>query len=139
LYIKNFNSIKTASLPKKGGFFDENQINHGKKMNCYEHTFVAKSDLTENQIKNIVEKYENILKKNKGKIIKIEHWGLRMLSHKIKNNKKGFYLHFKIEADGDVVSKLEKEQSIDEMLLRFLTIKVKKHDLETVFFEKREN
>ena len=91
MYIKNFNSIKTTSLPKKGGFFDENQINHGKKMNCYEHTFVAKSDLTENQIKKVIEKYESIIKKNKGKTIKVENWGLRMLSHKIKNNKKGFY------------------------------------------------
>ena len=139
MYIKNFNSIKTTSLPKKGGLFDENRINHGKNMNCYEHTFVTKSDLTENQVKNIVEKYENILKKNKGKIIKIENWGLRMLSHKIKNNKKGFYLHFKIEGDGNVVDQLEREQSIDEMLLRFLTIKVKKHDLETVFFENKEH
>ena len=138
MYIKNFNSIKTTSLPKKGGYFDENQINHEKNMNCYEHTFVTKSDLTENQIKKVIEKYESIIKKNKGKTIKVENWGLRMLSHKIKNNKKGFYFHFKIEGDGIVVNHLEKEQSIDEMLLRFLTIKVKKHDLETVFFEKKE-
>ena len=44
-----------------------------------------------------------------------------------------------MEGDGNTISELEKEESIDEMLLRFLTIKVKKHDLETVYFEKREN
>tara|TARA_B100000579_G_scaffold125693_1_gene101360 strand:+ start:1403 stop:1729 length:327 start_codon:yes stop_codon:yes gene_type:complete len=108
-------------------------------MNCYEHTFITKSDLSESQSKKIVEKYENIIKKNNGKIIKLENWGLRILSFKIKNNKKGFYYHIKIEGDGNTINELEKEESIDEMLLRFLTIKVKKHDLETVYFEKREN
>ena len=108
-------------------------------MNCYEHTFITKSDLSESQSKKIVEKKENIIKKNNGKIIKLENWGLRILSFKIKNNKKGFYYHIKMEGDGNTINELEKEESIDEMLLRFLTIKVKKHDLETVYFEKREN
>ena len=52
-------------------------------MNCYEHTFITKSDLSESQSKKIVEKYENIIKKNNGKIIKLENWGLRILSFKI--------------------------------------------------------
>ena len=108
-------------------------------MNCYEHTFITKSDLSENQNKKAIEKYENIIKKNKGKIIKIENWGLRVLSHRIKNNKKGFYHHIKFESDGETINKLEKEQNIDEMLIRFLTIKVKNHDLNTAYFGKKES
>ena len=108
-------------------------------MSCYEHTFIAKSDLSEIQNKQLIEKYENIIKKNKGKIIKTENWGLRILSHKIKNNKKGFYYHIKFEGEGNITNELEKEESIDEMLVRFLTIKVKKHDLEKGNFEKKEN
>ena len=56
----------------------------------------------------------------------------------IKNNKKGFYFHFKIEGDGKTIEELEKAQNIDKDLLRFLTVKVKKHDLETNYFEKKE-
>ena len=108
-------------------------------MNCYEHTLIAKSDLSENQNKKLIEKYENIIKKNKGKIIKVENWGLRVLSNKIKNNKKGFYYHIKFEGDGNITNLLEKEESIDEMLVRFLTIKVKSHDLKNIYFEKKEN
>ena len=108
-------------------------------MNCYEHTFITKSDLSENQNKKLIEKYENIIKKNKGKIIKIENWGLRILSHKIKNNKKGFYYHIKFEGDGNITNLLEKQESIDEMLVRFLTIKVKSHDLKNIYFEKKDN
>ena len=108
-------------------------------MNCYEHTLITKSDLSENQNKKLIEKYENIIKKNKGKIIKVENWGLRVLSHKIKNNKKGFYYHIKFEGDGNITNLLEKQESIDEMLVRFLTIKVKNHDLKNIYFEKKEN
>ena len=108
-------------------------------MNCYEHTFITKSDLSESQNKKVIEKYENIIKKNQGEIIKIENWGLRILSHKIKNHKKGFYYHFKFEGLGNIVNELEKEESIDEELVRFLTIKVKKHDLNLNYFEKRED
>ena len=107
-------------------------------MNCYEHTLIAKQDLSESQNQKLVDKYENIINKNLGKVLKTEKWGLRTLAYKIKNNKKGFYFHLKIESDGMGISQLEKEQSTDEMLLRFLTIKVKKHDLKTVFFEKKE-
>ena len=108
-------------------------------MNCYEHTLIIKQDLQESQNKKLVEKYEDIIKKNSGKIIKIENWGLRNLAYKIKNNRKGFYLHIKFEGIGDTIEKLEREENIDEKLLRFLTVKVKKHDINTVYFEKRES
>ena len=49
-------------------------------MNCYEHTFITKQDLVENQSKKIINKYEDIINKNSGKVIKIEEWGLRSLS-----------------------------------------------------------
>tara|TARA_B100000029_G_scaffold236249_1_gene233348 strand:- start:1653 stop:1979 length:327 start_codon:yes stop_codon:yes gene_type:complete len=107
-------------------------------MNCYEHTFITRQDLAESQFKKIITKYEDLIKKNSGKIIKIEEWGLRSLSYRIKNNKKGYYFHIKFEGDGKIVENLEKEENIDEMLIRFLTIKVKKHDLKSVFFEKKE-
>ena len=107
-------------------------------MNCYEHTLITKQDLTENQSKQLIDKYEKIINKNSGKIIKTEEWGLRNLAHKIKKNKKGYYFHIKFEGTGKTIEELEKAENIDGDLLRFLTIKVKKHDLETNYFEKKE-
>ena len=107
-------------------------------MNCYEHTFIAKQHLPESQNKKIVDKYEKIIKNNSGKVLKTEEWGLRVLSHKIKNNKKGFYFHIKFEGIGKTIEELERAEIIDEKLLRFLTVKVKKHDLNTNYFEKKE-
>ncbi len=107
-------------------------------MNSYEHTFITKQDLSNNQAKELVSKYEDIIKANSGKIIKIEEWGLKNLSHKIKNNKKGFYFHIKFEGDGKTIEELEKMENIDETLIRYLTVKVKKHDLEKNYFEKKD-
>ena len=106
-------------------------------MNCYEYTFIARQDLVENQDKKILEKYQEIINKNSGKIIKTEEWGLRPLSYKIKNNKRGIYFHIKFEGSGKTIDELERAGNIDQMLIRYLTVKVKKHDLETSYFEKK--
>ena len=106
-------------------------------MNCYEHTFITKQDLQESQVQKVISKYEEIIKKNSGKIIKMEDWGLRNLTFNIKNNKKGFYYHFKIEGEGKTVDELERAENIDEDIIRYLTVRVKKHDLNEIFFEKK--
>ena len=108
-------------------------------MNCYEHTFIAKQDLSESQIKKLIEKYEAIISNNKGKILKTENWGVRNLSFEITRNKKGIYYHIKFEGNGQTIQKLEEAENIDESIIRFLTIKVKKIDLETNYFAKKED
>ena len=107
-------------------------------MNCYEHTLIVKQDKFENQAEKIINKYENVINKNSGKVLKIEEWGLRNLSHAIKNNKKGFYFHIKFNGVKKTISELEKAETLDETLFRFLTVKVKEHDLKTNYFEKKD-
>ena len=107
-------------------------------MNCYEHTLITKGDLSDNDVKKILEKYSNIISENSGKIVKTEEWGLRILTHDIKNNKKGFYFHIKFEGIGKTIEELEKAENIDQMLIRYLTVKVKEHDLKNEYFEKKE-
>ena len=105
-------------------------------MNLYEHTIIARQDASPSDIKQLTEKYSKIVEKNDGEIIKTENWGLLNLSYLIKKNKKGSYIHFKIKCDGQVINELEKNESIDKKLLRYLTVKVKKFDLETDYFKK---
>ena len=76
----------------------------------------------------------NLIEKNNGKVVKSENWGLLNLAYIIKKNKKGNYIHFKIEGNEKMVYELEKNVKLDKNLLRFLTVKVKKFDLETNFF-----
>ena len=61
------------------------------------------------------------------------------LSYLIKKNRKGSYIHFKIKGSGKVIDDLEKNESIDKKLLRYLTVRVKKFDLDTVYFGKKDD
>ena len=107
-------------------------------MNLYEHTIIARQDASPSEIEQLKEKYSKIIEKNEGEIIKTENWGLLNLSYLIKKNKKGSYLHFKIKGKGKVIDELEKNESIDKKLLRYLTIKVKEFDLDTNYFSKKD-
>ncbi len=108
-------------------------------MNLYEHTIVARQDISSSQIKQLTEKYSKIVEKNKGNIVQTENWGLLNLSYVIKKNRKGNYIHFKIKGSGKIIEELEKNESIDKNLLRYLTIKVKKFDLKSNYFAKKES
>ena len=107
-------------------------------MNYYEHTLITKQDLQENKVKAFINKYIDIINNNSGKVVKTENWGLKNFSHKIKNNKKGFYFHIKFEGVGKTIEELEKAENIDQMLIRYLTVRVKEHDLKNEYFEKKE-
>ena len=108
-------------------------------MNLYEHTIITRQDVSTNDLKKIEEKYLKIVEKFKGKVVKSENWGLLNLSYLIKKNKKGNYIHFKIEGNGELILELEKNERIDKNLLRFVTIRVKKFDLKTDYFSKDKN
>ena len=106
-------------------------------MNLYEHTIIAKQDTSPSEVKQLTEKYSKIVEKNNGEIVKTECWGLLNLSYLIKKNKKGSYIHFKIKGNGNVILELEKNESLDNKLLRYLTVKVKKFDLDTEYFSNK--
>ena len=106
-------------------------------MNLYEHTIIIRQDVSTSQLKQIIEKYSKIVEKFEGDIIKTENWGLLNLSYIVKKNKKGNYIHFKIKGKNKIISELEKNEKIDKNLIRFMTVKVKKFDLESNYFSKQ--
>ena len=108
-------------------------------MNLYEHTIIARQDASPSEWKQLTEKYSKIVEKNEGEVVKAENWGLLNLAYLIKKNKKSSYIHFKIKGKGNVIEELEKSEVIDKKLLRYLTVKVKKFDLEANYFAKRDD
>ena len=88
-------------------------------MAFYENTIVAKQDLAEKDLKIIKEKYNDLINSSSGKVIKIEEWGLINLSNKIKNIKKGFFIHYKFEGDRKTLDEIEKIR-IDGSIIRHI-------------------
>ena len=107
-------------------------------MAFYENTIVAKQDLAEKDLLTIKEKYSTLINNSSGKVIKIEEWGLLNLANKIRNYKKGFYIHYKFEGDRNTISEIEKKIKFDVAIIRHLTVKYKTLDTENEFFKKNK-
>ena len=105
-------------------------------MAFYENTIVAKQDLAEKDLKTIKDKYNEIINSSSGKVLKIEEWGLLNLAKKIKNYKKGFYIHYKFEGNGNTLDQIRKKLKIDRSIIRHLTVKYKELDVKNEFFKK---
>ena len=105
-------------------------------MAFYENTIIAKQDLAEKDVKAIKEKYNNLITNSSGKVVKIEEWGLLNLANKIKNYKKGFYIHYKFEGNNKTLNEINKKIKIDGSVIRHLIVKYKKLDTKNEFFKK---
>ena len=108
-------------------------------MSFYENTIVAKQDLADLELKKIRDKYSEIINNSSGKVVKIEEWGLRNLAKKIKNYKKGFYIHYKFEGNNDTLNEIEKRIKLDGKIIRHLTVKYKDLDLKNEFFNENKS
>jgi len=104
-------------------------------MAFYENTIVAKQDLAEKELKTLKDKYNELINKSSGKVIKIEEWGLLNLANKIKNYKRGFYIHYKFEGNANTLNEIEKKIKLDNSIIRYLTVKYKKLDIKNEFFK----
>ena len=106
-------------------------------MAFYENTIIAKQDLAETELNSLKNKYNDLIKNSSGKVVKIEEWGLLKLASKVKKYKKGFYIHYKFEGNNKTLIEIEKKMKLDTSIIRHLTVKYKKLDIENEFFESK--
>ena len=107
-------------------------------MAYYENTLVAKQDLAEKEIKDLIDKYNEIINNSSGKVIKIENWGLMNLANKIKNNKKAFFIHYKFEGGKNTLNEIDKKLKVDRSVIRHLIVKYRKLDTNNEYFKKEK-
>ncbi len=106
-------------------------------MNQYETVFILTPVLSDEQMKEAVEKFKDILVKEGGEIINSENWGLKKLAYPIQKKSTGFYQLVEFKADPAVVKKLELNFRRDERVIRFLTFRMDKYAAE--YAEKRRS
>ena len=93
-------------------------------MAFYESVVIARPELTEVQVDKLVDDLSEIITKDKGKIIKIEKWGLRSFAYKINKNKKGHYFMLNLDSAPSTIFEYERKMRINEDIIRFLTLKI---------------
>jgi small subunit ribosomal protein S6 len=97
-------------------------------MPLYEHVFLARQDLSQAQVDVLAATATEIIESNNGKVVKTETWGLRSLAYKIQKNRKAHFVLLDIEAPAGVVAELERQTSINEDVIRFMTVRVDEHE-----------
>ncbi len=97
-------------------------------MPLYEHVLMARQDISAQQAEALCGQFKGVLEENGGSVSKIEPWGLRSLSYKIRKNRKAHYTLMNLDAPAAAVSEMERQMSLHEDILRFLTLKVDEHE-----------
>lgn len=93
-------------------------------MPYYEHVFLARQDLSQAQVDALAAQATEIIESNNGKVTKTETWGLKSLAYKIDRNRKAHFVLLNIDAPGSVVEELERQNRINEDIIRYLTVRV---------------
>ena len=97
-------------------------------MALYEHVFLARQDLAQAQVDTMAEAVSKIVTDHKGKVIKTETWGLRSMAYRMAKNRKAHYVMIEFDAPGDTVAEIERQHSISEDVIRYMTVKVDEHE-----------
>jgi small subunit ribosomal protein S6 len=97
-------------------------------MPLYEHVFLARQDVSAQQVEALVEQFKGVIEENGGSIAKNEYWGLKSLAFRVNKNRKAHYTLLNIDAPAPAVAEMERQMGISEDVLRFLTIRVETHE-----------
>ena len=108
-------------------------------MALYEHIFMARQDVSTQQVDQMIDQYKALLEENGGSVAKTENWGLKSLTYRIKKNRKAHYALMNIGGPSSAVQEMERQMRINEDILRFQTIRVEEHEEgPSVMLQKRD-
>ena len=93
-------------------------------MALYEHIYLARQDVTPQQVETMTEQFKTVIEANGGSIAKLEYWGVKTLAYRIKKNRKAHFTLMNINASAAAVAEMERQMGINEDILRFMTIRV---------------
>jgi small subunit ribosomal protein S6 len=99
-------------------------------MPLYEHVFLARQDISTQQVEAMIKQYSDVITEGGGKIAKTEYWGLKSLAFKMKKSRKAHYALINIDAPPAAVAEMERRMGLSTDVIRFITIKVEAHETE---------
>ncbi|HWM46832.1 MAG TPA: 30S ribosomal protein S6 [Xanthobacteraceae bacterium] len=93
-------------------------------MPMYEHVYLARPDVSAQQVEDLTNQFKGVIEGLGGKVTKTEYWGLKSLSFRVKKNRKAHYTLLNVEAPPAAITEVERQERINEDVLRFMTIRV---------------
>lgn len=98
-------------------------------MALYEHVFLARQDLSPQQVDALLEQYKGVIENGGGSFGRVENWGLKSLAYRIKKNRKAYFTLVDLDAPADAVKEMERQMGLSEDVLRFMTVRVDAHEV----------
>ena len=97
-------------------------------MPLYEHVFLARQDISAQQVEDLTAQLKGVIEQMGGKITKTEQWGVKTLSYRLRKNRKAHYVLLNVDAPSAVLNEIERQERLNEDVLRYITIRVDEHE-----------
>lgn len=97
-------------------------------MPLYEHVFLARQDLSPQQVEDLTKQFSGVIEQMGGKITKNEYWGVKSLAYRMNKNRKAHMTLFNLDAPSAAIVEIERQQRLSEDVLRYLTVRVEEHE-----------
>jgi len=97
-------------------------------MPYYEHVFLARQDASSQQVEDFTTQITGVIEGLGGKVTKTENWGVRSLTYRMNKNRKAHFVLLNIDGPAAVVSEVERQERINEDVIRYLTVRVEEHE-----------
>ena len=97
-------------------------------MALYEHIFMARQDVSSQQVDALVDHFKTVLESHDGSVGKIENWGLKTLPYRVNKNRKAHYALMNIDAPAAAIHEMERQMRLHEDVLRYMTVRVEEHE-----------
>jgi small subunit ribosomal protein S6 len=97
-------------------------------MPLYEHVFLTRQDASVQQVEELAAQFQGVIEGLGGKITKSEQWGMKSLSYRVRKNRKAHFTLFNVDAPPAALQELERQEGLNENVLRFLTVSVQEHE-----------
>jgi small subunit ribosomal protein S6 len=127
LLVFLFEPFRTMCLRSKGAL-RRSMKKERQTMPLYEHVFMTRQDVSSSQIESLTDAFKSIIEEGGGKVTKSEYWGLKTLTYRIKKNRKAHYNLMNIDSPHEAIAEMERQQAINDDVIRILTLRVDEHE-----------
>jgi small subunit ribosomal protein S6 len=97
-------------------------------MPLYEHVYLARQDVTTQQVEELTAQYKGVIEQMGGSVSKTEYWGVKSLSYRLRKNRKAHFTLMNVEAPPAALAEIERQERLNEDVLRYLTVRVDEHE-----------
>jgi small subunit ribosomal protein S6 len=97
-------------------------------MPLYEHVFLSRQDVSAQQVEELTAQLKGVIEQMGGKVTKVEQWGVKTLTYRMRKNRKAHYTMFNVDAAAAALNEVERQERLNEDVLRYLTVRVEEHE-----------